>query len=498
MPVISNLTGTWLRDEDALDPSYWARHMRGTVRFADSLSTLLADPARVLLEVGPGGGLTSLARLHPDARPGRLVLSAMPGTRGDREALLEAVGRLHCAGAAVDWSRLHAGERRRRVPLPTYAFERRPYLLPPAGVAEAPRREPASTTTNITSPTSGAPESLERKLATIWQDLLGVPHLSAAADFFALGGDSFLAMHLRRKVAEAFGVTLPAHFMLEHRTLGAMSEQLRAATSDARETEPSPPGLLVRLRQGAPDGRTLYLIQPAGGTVFSYAALAAALDPALTVYGVRASGLEPGEPVLPDVEAIAARYLEEIRGVQPRGPYLLGGHSAGGVIAFELARRMIAAGEAVDALLLLDAPALDDLGELKLDGTGDLLTGFSIFRETAAGARALIDAMQTDERLRDVILQTCRAVCGYVARPLRVPLLFTRPRIERETPAPRSERYWLERCAGHYATWVVPGDHFSMLERPNVTSLARVVDAYLATIEPEPAGSAGRSDDDAR
>src|SRR5690606_27542392 len=135
------------------------------------------------------------------------------------------------------------------------------------------------------------------------------------------------------KVAEAFGVTLPAHFMLEHRTLGAMLERLQAAASDPRETEPSPPGLLVRLRQGAPGGRALYLIQPAGGTVFSYAALAESLDPTLTIYGVRASGLEPGEPVLPDVEAMAARYLDEIRGVQPRGPYLLGGHSAGGVIA---------------------------------------------------------------------------------------------------------------------------------------------------------------------
>jgi acyl transferase domain-containing protein len=124
-PVVSNLTGTFLTPEQATDPDYWVRHLRERVRFADGLRTLLADPDGVLLEVGPGQVLSSLARQEP-AAAGRPVLAALGRAReqgSDAEHLLGALARLWLSGVRVDWAGHHARERRRRAALPTYPFE---------------------------------------------------------------------------------------------------------------------------------------------------------------------------------------------------------------------------------------------------------------------------------------------------------------------------------------------------------------------------------------
>jgi acyl transferase domain-containing protein/acyl carrier protein len=129
IPYLSNVTGAWITAEEATDPSYWARHMCGVVRFGDGLAELLGQAERILLEVGPGQSLVAFARQHPawdgDAR--RLALPALRHEflrEPDTAFLLGAVGRLWLAGAEIDWEALQTGERRRRIPLPTYPFER--------------------------------------------------------------------------------------------------------------------------------------------------------------------------------------------------------------------------------------------------------------------------------------------------------------------------------------------------------------------------------------
>jgi acyl transferase domain-containing protein/acyl carrier protein len=148
IPWISNVTGTWIAERDLADPGYWARHMRSTVRFAEGLSELLSEPDRVFLEVGPGSTLGTLVQQHPAAAPRTEVSPrvAVPTLRraeeggADVEHLLTAVGRLWIAGVAIDWAGLHGGERRRKVALPTYPFERQRYWIDPpiAGPATTP------------------------------------------------------------------------------------------------------------------------------------------------------------------------------------------------------------------------------------------------------------------------------------------------------------------------------------------------------------------------
>jgi acyl transferase domain-containing protein len=133
MPFISNLTGTWITPEQAVDPNYWASHIRQPVRFAEGAATLLADGDRLLLECGPGNTLSALVRQQ--AASGRaVVVSSLRHPQeqtADLTTILGALGRLWVAGAAVDWNGFYAGQHRRRVPLPTYPFERQRFWVEP-------------------------------------------------------------------------------------------------------------------------------------------------------------------------------------------------------------------------------------------------------------------------------------------------------------------------------------------------------------------------------
>ncbi|MFN0059175.1 MAG: SDR family NAD(P)-dependent oxidoreductase [Planctomycetota bacterium] len=134
IPLVSNTTGTWLKPEEATDPEYWVRHLRQTIRFSDGVSTLLKEPERVLLEVGPGRMLSSLARQNPAVKPSH---SLVPSLRhpddpvSDVAFFTTSLGRLWASGVTIDENKLWPNERRRRVSLPTYAFQRQRYWIEP-------------------------------------------------------------------------------------------------------------------------------------------------------------------------------------------------------------------------------------------------------------------------------------------------------------------------------------------------------------------------------
>ncbi len=131
MPYVSNITGDWITPQQATDPAYWVQHLRQTVRFSDCVATLTeAYPDVVLLEVGPGTTLSSLARMRV-SQPTVSSLRHPRDTVSDMQFFLTAFGRLWVAGVAVDWSLLYEGERRYRIPLPTYAFDHKRYWIEP-------------------------------------------------------------------------------------------------------------------------------------------------------------------------------------------------------------------------------------------------------------------------------------------------------------------------------------------------------------------------------
>jgi acyl transferase domain-containing protein len=160
IPFVSNVTGTWITAAEATNPSYWARHLRETVRFSQGIAELVQQPERILLEVGPGRTLSTFAQRHqvrtyapvpltpqswgeldftPSKVSEQVVLTSMrhPNEKhSDVAFLLNTLGRLWLTGVAVDWSGFYAHEPRHRIPLPTYPFERQRYWISPQTKAE--------------------------------------------------------------------------------------------------------------------------------------------------------------------------------------------------------------------------------------------------------------------------------------------------------------------------------------------------------------------------
>jgi acyl transferase domain-containing protein len=130
---VSNVTGTWIESQEPTVPSYWARHLRGTVRFAEGIREL-RNEARIFLEIGPGNTLCTFARQAAGSSREIEILASLPhaNERGSAaEACLKTLGRLWQCGVPIDWLAFHAKERLYRVPLPTYPFERRRYFVEP-------------------------------------------------------------------------------------------------------------------------------------------------------------------------------------------------------------------------------------------------------------------------------------------------------------------------------------------------------------------------------
>ncbi|HWN68802.1 MAG TPA: amino acid adenylation domain-containing protein, partial [Haliangium sp.] len=134
IPFLSNVTGTWITDEDATSPEYWVRHLRSTVQFSANLEALLSDKDLAVLEVAPGQTLSSLTRAHPSAGLGRPIFNSLrhPNeTVSDVAFLLGVIGKLWMSGVEIDWKAFYAGEERRRVSLPTYPWEHQRYWVEP-------------------------------------------------------------------------------------------------------------------------------------------------------------------------------------------------------------------------------------------------------------------------------------------------------------------------------------------------------------------------------
>jgi amino acid adenylation domain-containing protein len=248
IPFVSSSSGTWIDAGEAADAGYWARHLRQPVRFSDGVEALrAAEPGMALLEVGPGAGLAPLIRWHlaaPDERPVVAAMRQPKDTSSDLAALLGALGRLWAAGVKVDWQDFYAGQGRRRVPLPTYPFERRRHwidataapvaavgtvgtaaiaaMLPP--VAPSRKERPALRTNYV------APRDLyEREVAHIWQEVLGVAQVGAEDNFYELGGHSLLATQVASRLRDAFRAELPLQPLLTAATVEAAAAVLRDA-----------------------------------------------------------------------------------------------------------------------------------------------------------------------------------------------------------------------------------------------------------------------------
>jgi amino acid adenylation domain-containing protein len=328
IPFLSNVTGTWITPEQATSPGYWADHLVKAVRFADGVAELWREPGRALVEAGPGQTLTSWALQHPafaTARDGVAVATMRHALdrQDDQAFLLTGLARLWLAGVRMDWNAFWAGQRRLRVALPTYPFERQRYWLTPgmpammtgpvvSEMAHAPLGARAVTSLEedarkrVPAGMRGRPElpvafaeprdEVERLIALVWRDLLGLDRIGIYDGFFDLGGDSLHATKLVTRLNEAFAAGLTLRAVFEKPTVADLAAAVVAKRGEGVRTDWSIPKIP---RDGGPlpvsfaQRRLWFLDQLAPGDPF---------------YNVPAAA-ELFGPVLPEV---LGRCLQEI------------------------------------------------------------------------------------------------------------------------------------------------------------------------------------------
>ncbi|HEX5884247.1 MAG TPA: alpha/beta fold hydrolase, partial [Pyrinomonadaceae bacterium] len=316
-------------------------------------------------------------------------------------------------------------------------------------------------------------------------------------NFFALGGHSLVAVRLVSRIEQELGKKIPIRAVFHAATIEHVATLLRDGTVKTPR--------LVQLRSG--NKLPFICVHPAGGSIFNYLNLAQHLDPDQPLYAI-ASGMDEDEPAHETIEAMAADYVGAIREAGIEGPYLLGGWSMGGVVAFEMARQLRAEGEEVAGLSLIDSAAPTADMEKNLEETA-LLIGFAQNIGLHAGhvdvspdelanlntgdklALILNWAKQQHllpleveladiQRYFNVYRANLRALSGYVPQPQRVRLTLFKAD---EHVNGKGETMGWDALTEELEVCVIPGNHYTLLSGPHVNVLAKHLQSWLNKAE---------------
>ena len=357
-------------------------------------------------------------------------------------------------------------------------------------------------------------DELERELASIWEEVLGVSSVGVTDSFFALGGQSLLAVRLVARLQERLGRAIPLAALFEGPTIEELAARLRAGASAPVRRN------LLTLQ---PEGRRTptFWVHPVGGNVLCYAELARHLGPGRPFHAMRATGLDGREPPLDSVEEMARRYVEQVRAVQPQGPYLLGGWSLGGAVAFEMARELRRQGQEVSQLILLDsfAPSGSPTPEPE---AAVLLAGFAADLARSAGHEVLLtpeslSGLTPEEQLHalwtrlreagllpagthqeelrallEVARANLRAVARYNPQPYEGRVVLFQARDARRGAEVEPTHGWGRLIPSGLIVEGVPGDHHTALRAPHVGELAERLARRLREAEGADSGRGTR------
>jgi surfactin synthase thioesterase subunit len=324
-------------------------------------------------------------------------------------------------------------------------------------------------------------DQVELTLYQIWRRLLLHPDIGIGDNFFDIGGTSISAIKLAHAIAEEFGESLPVRDIMLYPTIEALGGRLRHGESG------QPPSNLIQFRAGT--GRAnVICVHPAGGTGFCYLALAKVLPDSYGVYGIQSPGVNPGETFLPTVEAMAESYLRLTEQLQD-GPVLLTGLSYGGLVAYEMGRRLAAAGHDELSVVLLDTLGTDNLEDRRAIESVELAE----FRDKLVKFNGMypgIDDRQIEQYFR-IYNHNRLTMRDYPALPGQARLVLLQAIANRDEEFLREVReFWARRSPDELTVRFTDRDHWELLESDEVWRVAALFQSELDRYpQPVPAGS---------
>jgi len=346
---------------------------------------------------------------------------------------------------------------------------------------------------------ASARDRLEFTLIQIWRDVLKLPRIGIQDNFFDLGGHSLMAVRMFTQIEKVVGRPVPLSILFQAPTIEKLAAVLR---TDG--WQPSKSSLVAIQARGSKT--PFFCVHGGGGGVLWYSDIARHLDPDQPFYGLQSPGFDAEREPLTHIEDMAAHYVTEIRLIQAEGPYLLGGASMGGAVAFEMALQLTAQGQQVALLALIDTPRpvaisrfrhrmngvwesihhevferiafhRDELGKLNLAGKLTYLRNQAsrigdepeATQDGPAGSLAGLRHLgPARERVHEA---NALALSIYSPRPYpgRITLFVAR---DGEPETFTDPHLGWDGWVGEVERYEVPGDHFSIMREPNVRELA--------------------------
>jgi amino acid adenylation domain-containing protein len=375
--------------------------------------------------------------------------------------------------------------------------------LTPSGKVD--RRTLASLALPVSPARISAEDDLLEIVTGVWEVVLGRRDFTVDDDFFDIGGDSLLATWAAEEISKMLGAAVDLSTLLDDATIAGMAKSLKKAQLETelglRSDRVSD---VVTLRAGSLQ-QPLFLVHPLGGELFAYKNLARLLRPPRMILGLHWHPIDAGAANMVSLQEMAATHLEQVRSVQPGGPYHFAGWSFGGVLAFEMAQQILASGERVDFLGMLDAnPVLDptsgtpigdatlhdrlaevlaeidrraEAGEDLETQKQHLLTGFGgrLFANTIPDG---VTAYHLRQNLR-VTLASIKAAMAYRATSYKGEIHLFQPAEASQATQDRLVIALQDIVSAPLVRHRVPGTHHTLLKDPHVAKVAAAVDAAL-------------------
>lgn len=378
--------------------------------------------------------------------------------------------------------------------LRTFLKQRLPHYMVPAAVVlleampktpngkvdkralPAPTAADFAATQEYIAPTN----ELERKLARIWEAILDKKPVGIRDNFFELGGHSLLAARLMHRIEQQLGQRLPLAALLQAPTI----EQLSSLMSQGEGS--SSWSSMVPLQ---PEGSRapFFCIHGVGGNVLGFRDLAKHLGSDQPFYALQPQGLDGKRECLTSIPQMAERYLQEIKRIQPYGPYRIGGYSFGGLVAYEMAQQLDAQGEQVALLALFDS--YPGKVETRGDQVRSLMAlplkervSFAVKKGTFVimTLRKRLELQFLPKALRNVRMACSRAAGEYDVQPYRGKVTLFRVREKSAGSLHDPYAIWWRIAAGGVELREISGDHLSLLKEPQVRFLAEELGDCLA------------------
>jgi aspartate racemase len=344
-------------------------------------------------------------------------------------------------------------------------------------------------------------DSLELQLTKIWEKVLGQQPIGIRDNFFDLGGHSLMAVRLFMQIEQVFERSLPLAVLFQAPTIEQLATVLREQGWSSSWSSLVP----LRAVGSAPP---FFCVHSLGANLVSYQSLASRMDKDQPFFGLQPAGLDGKEESHTRIEEMAAHYLKEIRGLQPEGPYFLGGVCLGGTIAFEMAQQLKQAGEEVGLLALIDSyrpGPIDYMPRVYWQGLAlltDYHLGNMLMRDPGQQLRYLRERMRNlyfrvrralqhgraktsagqgsfEQNLRRVFEANSEAERHYKPEvyPGKITLFWSSETTTRSYLDRRL--HWSELAANGFEVHAIPGDHMSMIEEPYVQVLATKLQAVI-------------------